>query len=373
VPPLARRNLFHDKVRLAVTLTGIILAVVLVVLELGLFVGFTLTTSSLIDHAGADLWVASKHVPYVEMGVPFSERKLNQVKAVPDVIGAEKYIVWFTLWKRRDGRQESVQVVGFDPNGTLGRPWNVVDGDVADLKTPDAILIDELYKEKLGVARAGEVFELNDRRARVVGFTRGIRAFTTSPYVFTTFKRALDYSSLPETQTVYILVKVALGQREQVRREILNRVKDVDVYTGPEFGRMTQVYWIFTTGAGLAVLLAAALGLVVGFVVVAQTIYATTIDHLREFGTLKAMGAPNSYIHKLIIKQATLSAAMGYAVGMPISLIVVQVTNTGGAAIQLSWTMATVIFVLILFMCVGAAMVGIHKVTRVDPALVFKV
>ena len=130
---------------------------------------------------------------------------------------------------------------------------------------------------------------------------------------------------------------------------------------------------MFTTGAGLAVLLAAALRLVVGFVVVAQTMYATTIDHLREFGTLKAMGAPNSYIHKVIIKQATLSAAMGYAVGMPISLIVVQVTNTGGAAIQLSWTMATAIFVLILFMCVGAAMVAIHKVTRVDPALVFKV
>ena len=85
MPPLARRNLFHDKVRLIVTVTGIVFAVVLIVVELGLFVGFTETTSSLIDHSGADLWVTSRHVPYVELGVPFSERKLYQVRAVPGV------------------------------------------------------------------------------------------------------------------------------------------------------------------------------------------------------------------------------------------------------------------------------------------------
>ena len=66
MPPLAQRNLFHDKVRLTVTLTGIVFAVVLIVVELGLFVGFTVTTSSLIDHSNADLWVASKNVPYIE-------------------------------------------------------------------------------------------------------------------------------------------------------------------------------------------------------------------------------------------------------------------------------------------------------------------
>ncbi|PWT86723.1 MAG: ABC transporter permease [Acidobacteria bacterium] len=348
------------------------LAVVLVVVELGLFVGFTVTTSSLIDHSGADLWIVSKHVPYVEMGVPFSERKLNQVKALEGVTDAERYVVWFALWKRPDGRQESVQVVGLNPNAKLGLPWNLVAGTAKDLRNPDAILIDELYKAKLGVERTGEVFEINDRRARVVGFTRGIHSFTTSPYIFTSFKRALDYSGLPETQTVYILVRVAPGELEHVRQAILSRVKDVDVYTSSEFGRMTQVYWMFTTGAGLAVLLAAILGLVVGFVVVAQTIYATTLDHLREFGTLKAMGAPNRFIHKLIAKQAALSAAMGYAIGMPVSLVVVRVTKGGGAAILLSWPMAIAIFFLTLLLCIAAGMVAIHKISRLDPAVVFK-
>ncbi len=373
MPPLAQRNLFHDKVRLVVTLTGIVFAVVLIVVELGLFLGFTKTTSSLIDNSGADLWVMSKNVPYVEMGVPFSERKLYQVKAVPGVQEAEKYIDRFVQWKRNDGRQESVQVVGINPDSRLGRPWNLVAGSVQDLKRPDAVIVDELYKEKLGVRHVGEVFEMNGYRARVVGFTRGIRAFTTSPYIFTTFKNAQDYGRIADDQTMYVLVKLAPGaDTNQVRRDILSRVKDVEVFTTPQFSRMTQVYWMFTTGAGVAVLLAALLGLVVGLVVVAQTIYATTVDHIREFGTLKAMGAPNSYVYKVIMTQAAISAVIGYGLGMFVSLFVVRASQSGGAAILLPWPMAAGIFFLTLAMCVGAGLVSINKVTRLDPAMVFK-
>ncbi len=373
MPPLAQRNLLHDKVRLAVTVTGIVFAVVLIVVELGLFVGFTVTTSTVIDHAGADLWVTSTHVPYIEMGVPFSERKLYQVKAVPGVADAEKYIVRFSQWKNADGRQTSVQVVGVNPDQPLGWPWDLVAGSVDDLKTPDSVIIDELYKSKLGVSRAGEVFEINGHRARVVGFTHGIRAFTTSPYVFTSFKNAQDYGRLDADQTIYILVKAAPGANlEQVRRDILTRVKDVDVLTSRQFSRMTRTYWMFTTGAGVAVLLAALLGLIVGFVVVAQTIYATTMDHLREFGTLKAMGAPNRYVYQVIIQQAAISAGIGYVLGMIVSVFVVRASEHGGAAILLPWPMAVGIFFLTLLMCVGAALVSINKVTHLDPAMVFK-
>ncbi len=373
MPPLAQRNLFHDKVRLAVTLTGIVFAVVLIVVELGLFVGFTVTTSNLIDNSGADLWVTSKHVPYVEQGVPFSERKVYQVRAVPGVAKAEKLITRWVEWKRPDGRQESVQVVGLNVDENLGRPWNLVQGRVEDLKRPDAIIMDEIYRQKLGVDHAEQLFEINGKRARVVGFTQGIRAFTTSPYVFTTFKRAQEYANVPDDQTTYILVKLASGANpDQVRHDILDRVKDVDVVTNREFSRMTQFYWMFTTGAGVAVLLAALLGLVVGFVVVAQTIYATTMDHLREFGTLKAMGAPNSYVYKVIIKQAAISAVIGYFLGMIVSVFVVHASQKGGAAILMPTPMAIGMFFLTLFMCVGAALVSINKVTRLDPAMVFK-
>jgi putative ABC transport system permease protein len=373
MPPLARRNLLHDKVRLAVTLTGIVFAVVLIVVELGLFVGFTVATSGLIDHSNADLWVTSKHVPYIELGTLFSERKRYQVLAVPGVSEAQKFITEWTQWQCPDGRTESIQIVGINPDSQLGQPWNLVEGSVEDLKTPHSIILDEIYKTKLGVTRVGEVFEINHHRARVVGFTHGIRAFTTTPYVFTTFKNAQDYASLPEDQTVFVQVKVAPGADiEQVRRGILERVKDVDVLTNSQFSHMTEFYWMFTTGAGVAVLLAALLGLVVGFVVVAQTIYATTMDHLKEFGTLKAMGAPNSYIYKVITTQAAMSAVMGYVLGMVVSVFVVHASQEGGASILLPWQMGIGIFFLTLFMCVGAATVSISKITSLDPAMVFK-
>ena len=373
MPPLAQRNLLHDKVRLTVTLTGIVFSVVLIVVQLGLFLGFTTATSNLIDHSGADLWITSKNVPYVEQGVAFSERKLNQVRAVPGVADAQKLITRWTQWKRHDGGQDSVQIVGINVDDTMERPWNLVQGRVEDLKSPDSVILDELYKQKLGVNAVGEVFEIGGHRARVVGFTRGIRSFTTSPYVFTTFKNAQNYTNLREDQTMFVLVKVAPGASlEQVRRDLLNNVKDVEVFKTSEFSRMTTFYWMFTTGAGVAVLIAAVLGLVVGFVVVAQTIYATTVDHIREFGTLKAMGAPNSYVYKVIMKQAAIAAVLGYVLGMIVSVFVVHGSQKGGAAILMPTSMAVGMFFLTLLMCVGAALVSINKVTRIDPAMVFK-
>jgi putative ABC transport system permease protein len=373
MPPLAQRNLFHDKVRLTVTLTGIVFSVVLIVVQLGLFVGFTTATSNLIDHSGADLWITSKNVPYVEQGVAFSERKLNQVRAVEGVADAQKIIARWTQWKRHDGGQDSVQIVGINVDDRMERPWNLVEGRVEDLKSPDAVILDELYKQKLGVTRVGEVFEIGGHRARVVGFTRGIRSFTTSPYVFTTFKNAQNYTALREDQTMFILVKVAPGaDLQRVRRDLLDHVTDVEVFTTTQFSRMTTFYWMFTTGAGVAVLIAAALGLVVGFVVVAQTIYATTVAHIREFGTLKAMGAPNSYVYKVIMKQAAISAVIGYVLGMIVSAFVVHASQKGGAAILMPTSMAVGMFFLTLTMCVGAALVSINKVTRIDPAMVFR-
>jgi putative ABC transport system permease protein len=338
-----------------------------------LFLGFTTATSNLIDHSGADLWITSKNVPYVEQGVAFSERKLNQVRAMPGVADAQKIIAHWTQWKRHDGGEESVQIVGINVDDPLERPWNLVEGRVEDLKSPDAVILDELYTQKLGVTRVGEIFEIGGYRARVVGFTRGIRSFTTSPYVFTSFKNAQDYTNLREDKTLFILVKVAPGaDLQQVRRDLLDHVKDVDVFTSAEFSHMTTFYWMFTTGAGVAVLIAAVLGLVVGFVVVAQTIYATTMDHIREFGTLKAMGAPNSYVYKVIMKQAAISAVIGYVLGMIVSVFVVQGSQKGGAAILMPAPMAVGMFFLTLVMCIGAALVSINKVTRIDPAMVFK-
>ena len=372
---LARRNLLHDKVRFAVTLTGVVFAILLMVVQFGLFVGFLETTSNNVSHSKADLWVVSKGVRYFDIGgwAPFSERKLYQILGTPGVDSAAKYIIQYIIWKKEDGGTENIQIVGFDPQSGLGGPWNVIKGNPEDLKADNAVFVDDLYRQRLGITHIGQVGEINGYRARVVGFTEGIRSFTTSPFVFTSFKSAQNYVRLPENQTVYVLVSARKGvDLQQVKRDILARVSDVDVYTTAEFRWMTQRYWIFTTGAGVATLIAALLGLVVGVVVVAQTIYATTIDHIREFGTLKAIGASNLHIYRVIIEQAIISAVIGYIIGISISVAIVYLSRRNEAAILLPWPVALALFALTVVMCVSASVVSIHKATRIDPVLVFK-
>ena len=372
---LARRNLFHDRIRFAVTLTGIVFALVLIIIQFGLFLGFTTTTSNNIDHSGADIWIVFHGVGYFDTGRMFSERKFYEVLSVPGVRQAEKYIQNFAYWKKPDGGVENVQVIGFHRGSGLGEPWNLVEGSVLNVKLEDGVIVDELYKEKLGVSKIGDRVEIGDHRARVVGFTRGIRSFTTSPFVYTSFKNALNYTrpEAREDQLAYILVTVAPGVRSrEVLESLRARLTDVDIYTREEFSRRTRFYWMFTTGAGLAVLTAALMGLVVGVAVVAQTIYAATMDHIREYGTLKAMGASNGYLYRVLIEQAAWSAVLGYAFAMFAAHFIVQASEKGGALILLPPAMKIAMLVLAVFMCIAAALVSINKVTRLDPAMVFR-
>src|SRR5260370_896695 len=260
---LARRNLFHDRVRFAVTLTGIVFALLPINNQLGAFLGFTAMTSNNSDHSNADLWVVFHGVGYFDTGRNFSERKFYQVLSTPGVAQAEKYMQAFGRWKRTDGRVENIQVIGFHPGSGLGEPWNVVQGSVADLKQEDSVIVDELYGEKLGVSKIGDRVEIGDHRARVVGFTRGIRSFTTSPFVYATFKNSLDYTNptSSEDRTAYILVKAAGGVGPKELQERLRaRLAGVGVYTTAGFSPENGFYWVFSARGGVAGLAAGRLG-----------------------------------------------------------------------------------------------------------------
>lgn len=370
---LAIRNLVHDRVRFLVTLVGVVFAVVLIAVEVGLFLGFATTTSSVIDHSGADLWIMAKGTWDVDQTTAISERKLYQALAIPGVRQAKRLNVAFADFRRPEGGSQSVLVVGFDPHSGLGAPWNVVEGDVRDLNFPDTIMVDELYRQKLGITHLGQVVEIEGHRAQVVGFTRGIRSFTQSPYVFTSWRTSLHYLPIRADQASYVLVTLAKNaDPAAVKAALARNIANVDVRTTAEFRRSTQHYWMFTTGAGLALIVAALMGIAVGVVVVSQTLYATTIDHLAEFGTLRAIGASNRYIHGVILRQAVISAVIGYGIGMLLALVLVQLLGDSGPAILLPGWIAASLFVVTVLMCVVAALISIRKITRLDPAAVFR-
>ncbi len=370
---LAVKNLFHDKIRLSVTLTGIVFALVLIVVQFGLFLGFMDTTANIVEHSGADLWVGAPGVPHVNGGSAVPERRRYQILALPGVQQVNKYVVSFANWKLPSGAQESAQVVGFELQSKLGGPWNLVKGRVEDLQGEDTVIVDEIFAKKLGVKGIGHMTEVNGRRARVVGFTRGIRSFTTAPYAFTSFKNAQNYLGIGEEQTFFFLVKARPAtDQTQLKQQILKAAPNVEVWTNAEMRWKTQFYWLFSTGAGITTLMGAGLGLLVGMVVVAQTIYATTMDHIREFGTLKAMGAGNSYVYKVIIQQALISAALGYVMAIGVGWMIAKQSQAGEAAILLPPQMALGILGAAILMCVSASIISIRKATTIDPAMVFR-
>lgn len=370
---IAWKNLFHDRVRLIVTLVGIVFALVLIFVQFGLFLGFLETSANIVARNGADLWVTAPSIPHVNGGASIREAKRYEVLAVPGVERVEKYALGFVTWKLPSGAQESVQVAGFRPGSGMGAPWNLTRGSEQALQNEDTIIIDELYAAKLGVKEVGESVEMTGRRARIVGFTRGIRSFTTSPYIFTSFKNAQNYMRLEEDQTVFLLVRLRPGaEAGQVKQTIAASVPGVDVHTNDEMHRKTQFYWVFQTGAGVTTLMGAILGLLVGVVVVAQTIYSATVDHIREYGTLKAMGATNGHIYRVILTQAALSGLMGYAVAVGIGALISRASESGNAPILLPPEMAGGTLLLALAMCSAASILSIRKATTIDPAMVFR-
>ena len=129
---------------------------------------------------------------------------------------------------------------------------------------------------------------------------------------------------------------------------------------------------MINTGTGVALLAVALMGVVIGTVIVANTIYTSTTEHLKEFGTLKAIGASNWDLYAIIIEQALINSVIGFAVGMAVSYLVIQVMKRGHLPILLPPPVLVGIFVLTVMMCLWSSVLSISKVTRIDPALVFK-
>jgi putative ABC transport system permease protein len=265
-----------------------------------------------------------------------------------------------------------VFVVGTDLRAGGLEPWNVVEGRVESLSTPNAVAVDRSYFNRLGITGMGARAEIRQQAVRVAAVTDGIRSFTTTPYVFMDVDRARAYTGVPSSKATYFLVRVAEGASvENVRRGLLSTLSDVEVLTPDEFRERSRAFWLFGTGAGAALFAGALLGVIVGTVIVAQTLYSSTKDHLNEFATLRAIGSSRQYIYKVIIWQALLNAVIGFGLAALIDIVVVRATAASALPIVITPTLSVSLFVLTVVMCVVSAIAAIMKVTRIDPAVVF--
>ena len=324
---VAARILLYDTSRSLITLAGVIFAVGLIFNQLGTFMGLMETSSVIIDNTPGDVWVASKNSKNFDFAQQFPEYIRHAVLSDQEVEWAENLIVAWGIIKQQEGGTEQLEIVGFNVDTGVGGPWDMREGDVSLLKNGTFAIIDESAMARLGNIKVGEYRDVLSRRVQIVGICRGVKSFTTAPIMFTSFTLAQQLITyFPAESTVFVVAKVKPGaSAEPVVERLRQRLPGNDVYTRQAFSAKTRRYWAIETGVGFSFLLTIVISFLVGTLIVGQTIYNSTMEHIKEFGTLKAMGASNTDIYRIILSQALINALLGYTVSLAITMLTVEI------------------------------------------------
>ena len=411
---IARKNLLEDIPRFIVAQAGILFAVSLVTIQTGILNGFARSTTLLIDKSNADIWIASDEMVNFELTDPLLYGQLSQAKTIEGVQQAEALILGSVRWRPQNGEMSPLMVIGFNPNGQLFNPGNVIEGNVKDLKEPFAVMADQSRLSSMLSEGIGTTAIAGSLPAKLVAVTKGTQSIVSSTLLFTSLENANTYISaginaevnckvvgagnlqctkvvekkdptqkLKEIPTpkkleiadpiAYILVKAKPGEDLQVlKQRIEEEINGTNAYTKEELSEKTRFFWLARTNIGLVLGMGAIVGVIVGIVVVAQILYSSVSDHIKEFGTLKAMGASDKELYAVIVEQAIWMAVLGYIPGMLVCLGLSSWVASKGIIILITpWSALGVLGVTVV-MCVGSAFFAIQKVTRIDPAIVFK-
>ncbi len=401
---IARRNLIEDLPRFLVAQAGIMFAVSLVTLQTGLYRGFSQSVSEVIDKSSADIWLASDTLVHLQLGIPLTYDVKAKAAQVSGVDRAEAFMLQGRDWRNPKNQLSGVTLVAFEENSQLFSPWNVVKGTPEGLNTPYTVIADTSSLASLGVKGTGESGTIGILPARVIGLTQGTKSLVLGNLMFTSLRSAQAYLSsrvelkLPCGQAAsgvqcksmpypkpprslqaddpidFVLVRAKVGEDlQKLKKRLEESISGTHAYTRMEMSALNQAYWQERSGIGFVLGLGAVVGILVGVVVVGQILYASISEHLKEFGTLKAMGASNWVIYGVIGEQALWMSVLGYLPGMAMCVGVAHwAASTQGILILITPLSAVSIFGLTVLMCLGASLFAIQKVTQVDPAIVFK-
>ncbi|MGQ0793105.1 MAG: FtsX-like permease family protein [Deltaproteobacteria bacterium] len=371
---VARRNLFNDKTRLAITVVGVVFAVVLMTAQIGVYIGFAGSASQIIDKTDADIWITSQKTTNFDSAKPISENKMNPVRELKEVLWVERLAQTWGYIKLESGSTETIQIIGFNAETGIGGPWKMREGNPKDVQVGTSVIIDESSLKRLTGLSLGDSIEVFDTQTKIVGISEGVRSFTTYPIIFTTHKTARGFSRIiGQDETTFILVKLVPGADPEVAAgKLREKITGVDVYTKAEFSNKTRMYWTFRTGMGVGIGITVLLGFIVGTIIVGQTIYTSTSEHLREFGTLKAIGAKNSDIYKIIFQQALMNAVIGYGFGFILTLLTRDLYERFRVNMILTPKLLVAMFFITVAMCLISSFISIRKAAKVDPVIVFK-
>jgi putative ABC transport system permease protein len=374
---IAWKMLIGNRVKYLGIVFGVVFAALLIAQQSSIFCGLMLLTISQIrDTQGPDIWVMDKNVQFVDDIKPLSDTELFRVKGVPGVEWAVRFYKGIARARLEEGTYEQMILLGIDDATLVGAPQGVFMGSIADLRKPDAVIIDAVGYKRIWPGeplRLGRVFEMNDRRAVIVGITMASKTFQSFPIIYTRYSQAVLFAPRERKVLSFVLADPSPGVPAEEVCQQIEAQTGLQALTRQQFTWKTIRYYLQKTGIPINFGITVFLGFLVGTAIAGQTFYLFTVENIRQFGALKAMGTSNWTILCMVLFQAIQVGIVGYGVGVGLAaLFGVATKGFGRLSFFMPWQVLAITGVAVFVIVLLASLLSIRKVLVVDPAIVFR-
>lgn len=371
---IALRSLFHDRTKLIASVAGVTFAAVLVLVQLGLFGGFLHTSSSTIARLGGDVWVMPRGTEVIDSVETLSAGTRSLVAAHPCVARARPLVFAWAFVRKAAGTRDTVRVVGFERGSSPVVPWSLAEGLPSDLHAPMRVAIDAFDVKKLQISgpALGASLEVGGQSAKVAAVTKGVRSFTLLPFIFAQIDDARRMAGFNEGETNFWILDLHDGACAADVIRTIERHPELQALPREVFLTKSQDYWVVGSGIGAVLSFTALLALIVGVVVVGQTLFTITKDYHRELATLKALGARDAELVGFVAWQAAFLALVGCVGGLVLAFAIRASAVDAGLVLVLSPKIVATSLLTIVAMCALASLLSVRRVLRLDPAEVFQ-
>jgi putative ABC transport system permease protein len=365
-------TLWYERQRFLPGVLAVAFSALLIALQFGLLLGLFSITSIPIDMSNADIWVGPPKVASVDLSYPFPEAWMSYL-AMPEVERSEIFLEGFAQWDKPTGGRELCLVIGarLGPD-SLGAIKQLTPEHRILLSEPGAVVVDEGEFGRLGITKVGDTAEVLGKRARVVGTVRNLKSLA-GPYVFCSIETARNFLRAPPDQTTFILARCHKKEDAQKVVEHLNNYPlKISAFTTEVFSFRSRWHWLTKTKAGIALGLAAALGLLVGAVVTSQTLYAATAASLKEYAVLRALGIPRWRMAMTVMAQSFWVGLAGVFVAVPTIYFMAHVGTEIGAKVLLPWWLMTSTIVVTMAMALLSGLMALRSLRMVEPVTLLR-
>lgn len=382
---LGIKMLIGEKGKYLSMIAGVLLASMIITQQSSIFTGLMSRTFGFLkDTQLPDLWVIDPKVQFLDDLKPLQSTQLLRVRGISGVDWAMPMYKGTLRARLPNGTFQTCIVIGLDDATLVGGPPIMIDGQLADLRRADSVIVDDVgAKGKLAgppkvpggpktPLKVGDTLELNDNRAVVVGFARVTRTFQSQPVIFTTYSRAMTFAPRERRLLSFVLVKAKKGEDLAALKEKIERQTGLKAYTNQEFSRLTFWYYMRATGIPINFGISIFLALIIGTAIVGQTFYSFTLGNLRYFGALKAMGASNRQLLSMVLVQASMVGAVGYGLGVGVASLFYFLSRKSELAFRMIWQIPALSGTAVVLVCLIAAVLSLRKVIKLEPAMVFR-